>query len=344
MLTRKNLLWLAGILIVLIVVSTAQKTSHQRATSRASTEILLPGEFSRANLDRLAIGYGLQAEAVLLARGAEDWHVASAWNAKASGQRLDTLLRSLSGLRGEFRSDSPHVLADYGFTDSTSVTIAGWDLAGAEVFQLEIGGKPEGSSGNFVRLAGSNEVFLTSQNLLSNLGLWGGPERPQSRHFLELQALSLDRQDIDAIRLEGDIALTLAKEHVMIEPGPADTVHTEPWPDRSQWEWRLDGRQNAVKTRADGVLNAAASLRAQDVADPGAGLAAYGLDRPARRAVLVRADGTETVLAFGSLRQADGAAPGGYYLRIDEEPTIWVVGEYNVDSIFKKRQDLMPES
>jgi hypothetical protein len=333
----------AEVLVVLIVVATAQKTSHERATGRASAEVLLPGEFARADLGRLEIGWGREDGAVVLERGPQDWSVATAWHAPASGQRLDTLLRSLSNLRGEFRSASAAVLADYGFTDSTTVTIAAFAPDDREVFRLEIGGRPAGGMGNFVRRAGSDEVFLTSQNLLSNLGLWGGPERPQSRHFLELQALRIERQDVDEIRLSGEVSLRLAKEHVMIEPAPEDTVHTEAFADRSQWEWRLDTGERTVKTTADGVLNSATNVRAQDVADPGAGLAAYGLDDPARRAVLVHHDGTETRLAFGDRRDADGAAPGGYYALLGDSPTIWVVADFNVESIFKTRAELLPE-
>lgn len=344
MLTRKNLLVLASVLVVLIIVATAQRTSHERATGRASSEVLVPGEYARGDLGRLAVGYGSHETAVLLTRGPDDWYVASAYNARASGQRIDTLLRSLGNLRGEFRSDSPGVLADYGFTDTTVVTIAGFDPGDRELFRIEIGGRPEGAMGNFVKLPGSSAVYLTAQNLLSNLGLWAGPEPPQSRHFLELQALRLERQDIDSIRLEGEVSMTLAKEHVTIEPAEGDTLHTEAFVDRTQWEWRLDTGQRAVKTRADGVFNSATSLRAQDVADPAADLAAYGLEPPRRRAVLVHADGTQTVLAFGALRETEDSAPGGYYAIFGDDPTIWIVAEFNVDSIFVEREELLPDS
>jgi hypothetical protein len=344
MLTRKNLLWLTAVLVVLIVLATVQRTSHERATSRPSSQVLLPGEYSRSDLSSLAIGHGQGHTDVLLSSGPEGWYVPTAWNARANGQRIDTLLRSLANLRGEFRSDNPDVLADYGFTDSTSVFITGFDTGEREIFAIEIGRRPQGGMGTFVKLPQSSEVFLTNQNLLSNLGLWSGPEPPQNRHFLELQALRLDKQDIDAIRLEGDGALTMTKEHVMIEPAEEDTVRTEAYPDRSQWEWRLDTGQRAVKTRADGVLNTATSLRAQDVVDPDADLAQYGLDEPDKRAVLVHADGSQTVIAFGDYREMEGTTPGGFYTLVGNDPTVWITAEFNVDTIFKTREDLLPEN
>jgi hypothetical protein len=344
MLTRKNLLWLTGILAVLIVIATAQKTSHERWTSRASSEVLVAGQFERSDLARLEIGHGQDPAAVALVDGPDGWTLASAWGARASTQRLDTLLQSLGNLRGEFRADNPEVLGDFGFSDTTTVSIRGVGPSGGELFHLEVGGRPEMGTGNFVKLPGSSAVYLTSQGLLGNLGLWSGPGRPTSRHFLELQALRLDREAVDAIRLEGETSLELTKDHVMIEPAPEDTVLTEAFADRSQWEWRLDGGQLAVKTKADAVLGAVSNLRAQDVADPTAPLSAYGLEQPARQAIIVLADGSETVLSIGSKREAAGDTPGGYYARVGEAPTIWVIGEFNVDNIFKTRQDLLPES
>jgi hypothetical protein len=343
MLNRKNLLWLIGILVVLIVVSLAQRTSHERATSRALSEVLIAGQFAQRDLGRVTIAHGQDPAAIVLSSTPEGWQVDTAWNARASTQRLDTLLGSLGDLRGEFRSDSAAVLGDYGFTDTTTILLTGHDPQGQQVFAIEIGGRPEQGMGNFVKRPGENAVFLTSQGLLSNLGLWSGPGRPESRHFLELQAFRRDREDIDTIRLEGEERLVLTKEFAMIEPAPEDTVFTEPFPDRSQWEWRLGDGRRAQKTRADGVLGAVSNIRAQDVVDPAVPLAEYGLADPARRAILVLKDGTELVLAFGHQREAAGTAPGGYYTRIGDGPTIWVVGEFNVNNIFKSRSDLLPE-
>ncbi len=347
MLKRKNLLLLAGVLLVLVVVSVLQERSHEQATSRASSEVLLPGTFASADLDRLVLAHGGET-AVEMVAGPDGWRLASAWNARMNEQRLDGLLRSLSGLRGEFRSDAAAVVPDYGFTDSTTITITGHD-AGGEVLAIEVGGKPEGGQGNFVKRPGSDTVYLTQTNLLSNLGLWTGPERPSSRHFLDLQALREDEADIEAITLATpDGTLRLVKEFAMVEPAPDDTARSEPYEDRDTWEWRLEDGDGdlvgmAVKTRADAVLGAATSLRAQDVADPTVDLASYGLEPPARTATLLAADGTETVIRLGDERAAEGEAPGGFYTRVGDDPTIWVLGTFNADNIFKSREDLLPE-
>jgi hypothetical protein len=346
MLNRRNLLILTGILVVLIVISVAQR----RTPTERNSEVLVAGEYARSDLGRLTIGYGQDAEAVVLENGPEGWFLPTAWNARASDQRLDALLQSLSELRGEFRSDSPEVVPDYGFSDSTTVTLRGYDPGGGELFALEVGGKPEGGRGNFVKRPGSDEVFLTGANLLSNLGLWSGPDRPTSRHFLELQAFRGEREAVDRLVLGGAEELTLIKEFETIVPDSAvaDSTGAEPTVDRSQWEWRLEGPDGeklgmAVKTRADGVLGAAVNVRAQDVVDPHHSLEGYGLGDGARTVTIVLADGSERRLAFGDQREAEGDQPGGYYMvDLDAPDTVWVVGEYAANNIFKSREDLLP--
>jgi hypothetical protein len=348
MLNRKNLLLLAAVLVVLIVVSVLQDRSHEASTSRPSSQVLVEGEWSRDDLSRIVLSHAGE-DAVTLTSGPETWLVGSAWNSRANGQRIDTLLRSLGDLRGEFRSDEPAVVADYGFGDSTSVVITGFGTDGDEVFAVEIGGQPQGGRGNFVKLPGSSEVYLTQTNLLSNLGLWSGPDRPTSRHFLDLQALRVESRDVDAVTLAtADGTLRLVKEFAMVEPAPDDTVRTEPFADRETWEWRLedgDGRElgMAVKTKADALLGAATNVRAQDVADPGADAGSYGLSEPGRTATLEMSDGSTHVLRFGDEREAADAAPGGFFARFDDEPTVWVVGTFAADNVFKDATELLPE-
>jgi hypothetical protein len=343
MLNRKNLIIVAVVLVALVMVSEVQKSQHRSATSQASSQVLIEGDWTRDLVDRIVIGFGDDPAAVELASGDPHWRVASAWDAGADHNKIDTLLRTLGGLRGEFRSDNPDVLADYGFTDSTTVSVRGMGPDGEELFAIEVGDKPDGGRGNFLRRPGSSEVFLGTADVLSNLGLWSGPERPRSRHFLDLVAYRGDREAVDALRLEGNETVVLRKEYAMVEPAPDDTTGAEPTVDHSQWEWRLADGTMAQKTRADGVLGAAVTLRAQDVVDPTVDLATYGLDPPQRTVTLELRDGDPVQIRFGHERPAEGGAPGGYYAQVDDDPTVWVVGTFNADNLFKARDDLLPE-
>jgi hypothetical protein len=195
-------------------------------------------------------------------------------------------------------------------------------------------------------------VYLASKPVLSNLGIYGQePTSPQARHFLDLVAHKAEREEVDAIFLrDGDNRIGLRKDFPETVAAPVDTVSGAPAapaePDRSVWEWRLTEPRAAaaVKTRADAVLNAVCTLRAVDVVDPTADLTGYGLTSPSRTAELEFQDGTKVTLAFGDAREAEDDVPAGVYLRVGDEPTVWVVGDYVTNNVFKTSEELLPEA
>jgi len=350
MIKPKTILILVGLLVVLGVVSFLQKSSHKKETSRPTTTVLIEGQYGPADLGSISLGYGPDLELVVLANTPEGWVLDSAWNAAASTQRVEGLLNNLANLAGEFRSDAAGVVADYGLSEDKSVKIRLYDPAGELVAALDLGVRPERSPGNFVKRPGESAVYLIQKNLLASMGLYGGPEKPFSKHFLELQAVKDDRQDVDRIVLEdGSTVTELLKEFTPAEPAAAEAagpgVEGQPAIDRSVWEWQIV-RPNAgpaLKTKADAIMGAVTSIRAIDVADPAGGPAEYGLAKPTRVARVVRLDGSERVLRFGGSREADGDVQAGTWLQVDGDPTIWVVTEYSVNNIFKPAEELVAE-
>ena len=343
MLKTKNLVILAVIVVILAGISFIQKSGHEKTTSAAATAVVAEGDFSRENLQRITIGYGDQPEIVVLAAQPDGWVVESAWDAPADEQKIDNLLRNLSNLSGEFRSDKADVLADYGLDDAASIKIRGTDAAGTEVLAVDVGKKAEGGQGNFICRPGSSDVYLSSKGVLNQLGVYGEVAAPKQTHFIALQAVKEDRQDIERIVLrDGDQTLDLIKKFSVIEPAPDDTTGAEPTIDRSTWEWRLAGRDDVVlaKSKVDGVLGALVNLRATDVDDPGVGAAAYGLDQPTRSATLVRQDGSQRELRFGGQREAGEGVTAGVWLQVDGKAPIWVVADYTTRNVFKSLDDL----
>ena len=329
MLKTKHIVILAVVLAVLVGISLLQRASHRRATSRPSLAVLLDGAWTADELGRLALGFGEDAEAVVLEHDTDGWVVASHWRAKASSDRIEAVLRVLGGLEGEFRSDNADVLDDYALDGVNTVTVRGFDRQGTEIFAL---------------------------------GLYNGPARPGSRHFLHLEVVKEDRTEVDEIILfDGEGERRLVKEFAVPEPAADDTTGAEPVPDRLTWEWRLAAPANEpgsggpssgepssgeplAKTRADGVLGSLVTIRGVDVEDPTADPASYGLDTPGRRATLVFADGRRLELEFGDTREPAPDRPVGVRMRIAGDPTVWVVTEYTVNNIFKPTEDLRPES
>lgn len=358
MLKNRNILVLVAVLVVLLGISLAQKAGHRKSTSGSSTVTVVEGTFTADQLDRITLGLGADEEVVVLLATPTGWVVASAWDTPANSDRIDSLLRNVSDLSGEFRSDEASVLADYGLADDGAVKVRAYDKEGNLALAVDIGGKSERSVGNFIRRPDSNAVYLSQVNLLSQMGLYNGPAAPGNRHFLDLQAVKEDRLDVDRIILDdGGRILEMAKEFAEAKPvagdgigdgAGADTTGTEPAPpevDRTTWEWKLTApRSKALaKTKADGVLGSLVRIRATDVDDPATDLAAYGLAEPPRTATIVRQDGTELTLEFGNTREAAGDLQAGVWMKVRGEPVVWIVSDYTVKNIFKSVEDLLPK-
>ncbi len=346
MIKTRNLVILAAVLVVLIGINMLQKSSHRKETTASATEVVLDGQYSKDNIGRITLGHGGGEPQVVLENGPEGWILASRHGARASDQRVAALLRNLSGVAGELRSDSDGVLGDYGLKDDQAVVVHGYDKSGQEAFALMLGNTPQGFPGQFVRVPGSNEVYVSQKGLLSHMGIYGAPAAPTARHFLELQAVKEDRQTIDGLVItDGDRVLDLDRKFGVIEPAEGSPEGTEPTEDRSVWEWQLDGKPatELAKTKLDGVLGAAVSIRATDVADPTLDPLAYGLDHPTRTVVLKRQDGSELLLEFGAAREKTDDDPAGIYLRVGGGETVWVVTEYTVKNIFKSPDELKNE-
>jgi len=347
MLKSRSLIILVIVLVALGAISLIQSLSHRKATSRSNTSPVLTGDFTTEDLSRIEIGYGPDKDVVVLEKLPDNWVVRSAYSHRANQSRVDNLLRDLSDLQGEFRSDSPQVLVDYGFTDSTSISIVGY-VAGKTnpLFSVEVGKKPTRSVGNFVKVPGSSAVYLTSKGILGSLGLYGDPEKPQNKHFFELEAHKCERLDVDAITLyDGDSVVALVKEFEEPEPAADDTTGVVPEIDRKIYEWKLTEpvAKTALKTKGDGVLGSIVNVRAVDVADPDAEPSHYGLDNPQKRVKIRMQDGTETVIIIGNMQDASEGNQAGYYLQVGNDKTVWVVSEYLIKNIFKGYEELLPE-
>ncbi|MHB8078839.1 MAG: DUF4340 domain-containing protein [Candidatus Krumholzibacteriia bacterium] len=347
MIRQRNLLLLGGLLAVLVLVSVLQQVAHRRAVSHPAQSLLTPGPLAKDELTRIALGQGTDSTAVVLDRLPDKWVVRTAYGQPASQQKVDELIKNLSELRGEFRSKSADVLADYGLDDAQAVRVAVFGKDFKPVLRLLIGKKPAGAAGDFVRRPGNDSVYLTGASLLTGMGLWSGPAKPQSRNFLELQAYETPRDDVDAIVLDDGGKLTELVKEFPASARPAVAAAGDSakaaGPDRSVYEWRMvkPKAKPVLRTKADGVLNAVVLIRAADVADPDGSLMDYGLWKAARKATLRFRNGKEFTLFFGATRPAQGDAPAGVYMRTDAGNTIWIVRESLVNAIFPKPEELL---
>lgn len=353
---NRPLILLAIVVVALIAISVIQKTNHRRAVSSSDTTEILKASFAPEDINRVVVGAGVDTNTVVLEKLPDHWVARTAWSHPVAQRKIDDLLKELVDLRGEFRSKNPAILADYGLADTSDVltlTLFGKDWE--PVFSLMVGDRSSNGAGAFVRAPGSDSVYLTRANILGRLGMYGPDAKPTTRYFLDLQVFKTDRKDVRSIVLhEGDDVLTLEKVYpqtVAPDTTAADSTGaaadtTSAKPDYSVWEWVLAGKKDRAlaKTKVDAVLNAVANIQAADVDDPKTPMEDYGLWKAERRVEVNLADGSTFELRVGADRPKKAGVQEGRWCMTSKDRTIWVIRDFKIDQIFKKLDDLLPDS
>jgi hypothetical protein len=356
MISRKVLLVLAGVLVALGLISALTGRSRYATAEHGGFVELLDESFDAAQVQRIRAWLGsLPDEPVVLERSGEGWVVASRWGWTAKEDLVKRLLDDFQALRGEKRASSADVLADFEADDEKGLHVVAEAGGGSELFHLVVG-KTSVRGGGFVRLMGSNDVYLTQTALRSSFGVWGEePKAPDPKRWIELRVYQADRLDVDRITIrDGAKETVLEKEFALAAaappPAPADTTapadtagapppSAPPGPDRSDWTWKRDASGEFDKNKADGILSTLCSLYAFDVAAPES-TAAYGLDAPKRSAEIALQSGETVTVWFG----ADTEDAKKTWFRVGPDGRPAVIYKSTVDRIFQKRQDLKPEA
>ncbi len=339
---NRPLLILALTVVMLLAFSVVQRVLHRRAVTSPTTATVVAADFEPADINRVTVGTAADSVAVVLERLGEGWVARTAWGHPVDPRKLQELLAALDSLQGDFRSDEPAILEDYGLgpqSDPVKVTLFGKDWQ--PVCALLLGKRADDGSGVFVRAPGSHAVYLVRTEVRGKLGLWAPEAKPETRTFLDLSVFKTDAAGIRQIALhDGD--KTLVMEKVLTTAGSGDGSAPPP----QDWEWTLTApsRRALAKTKVDGVMNALTGIQAADIADPGVGMEKYGLWKAARRVEVTLADGSTFELRVGDAQPATGGAQPGRYCMTSRDTRIWVIRENKLDQIFKKLADLTPDA
>ncbi len=337
MMSQKTIGVLAGALVLFVLTSWLTSRGKYAATEGGGFQDLLDPPVDPQSVQTIKAWVGaIPDTTVELARAGEGWVVSTRWNWPAKKDLVDQLLEDLKNLRGEVRSSSEEVLADYQIDDAEGMHLVATDKGGTELFHIVVG-KTAVRGGGFVRKSGSNDVLLTAASLRSPFGLWGDERKPvDPKRWLELRVTDIEREDVDRVVLR-DGATEIVLEKVF---GPAipDTAGGAPRPDRTSWTWKRDAKGEFDKARTDGVLGSLCNLYATDVIDPSAA-AEYGLGETARIVELVKNGGETVRIRFGATID-------------DGKMTVLQVGDgtpakihkSTADRVFPKRSELKPQS
>ncbi|RKZ09263.1 hypothetical protein DRQ53_06750 [bacterium] len=332
------------IIMLVVVVGLAalyMLSSQRRPTLDQSGGFvdLVEGTLSSDEIESISIRRG--DEGFKLANTDAGWVIEDHFQAPGNLNKIRTLLGNLEAVSGEIRSDDADVLGSYALADSQA-----YRLQVAGHLDLLIGKRS--GSGCFVRKAGSNRVYVTDHNFLSDFGLWGDDRPvPEVSSWVDLLAFEVLRDDITRIRIEGEETVLLDRELIIEETAGDEAVEgdasTAPpvaaGSPGNNYEWRINEDFVGSRSRGDAILSALVSIRARDVLARDENPEGSGLDSPDRVTVTIEG-GSELTMLFGG---AVAEMSGQVWFRVEGEELVWAVPEFVKNNLFKSADELRAE-
>ncbi len=210
---NKKLLVLALIVIALLIVGITVKKKQK--VSLVET-VKLKKLISNVSNDKVTkIEFKAETKKLTIEKKDNEWTLPEVHNAKAEGDKVEALIKTLVNLEGELRSDSKEVLGDYGLTKGKALEIAIYTQGNTPVVLLA--GKEAGYKTYFVRLDNSNDVYVINENLPDKVGLPANESagEPDYKEFVNLALFadsSVDNTAVIKLLYKDAIKLTLLKE------------------------------------------------------------------------------------------------------------------------------------
>jgi hypothetical protein len=328
---NRNLIVLAVIVIALGVIYAVSSQRRPSLDTSGGFADLVEETLSTDEIRSIALRRG--ADGFTMVNGDGGWVIEEHFGAPANLNKIRTLLGNLESVTGELRSDDAAVLSSYALDDSQA-----YRLQIDEAVDLLIG-KSSGS-GCFVREGGSNRVYVTDHNFLSDFGVWGD-ERPvpEVSSWVDLVAFEVTREEITRVRIEGEESVTLDKELVIAEEGESVEGEAPAGSPGENYEWRVNDEFIGSRTRGDAVISSLVSIRGRDVLGRGEIPEGSGLDDPDRISITLEG-ANELTLHFGA-PVADMS--GQVWFRVEGQELFWAVPDFVKTNVFKTADELRAE-
>lgn len=355
--SNKTLITLAVIFAVLAAMVVV-KTSMRREpdiTEQVELPSLLPESLEANQLGKLCFfAGGKKDEAVVLSRDADDpdkWYVTGDFNAPAQNEKVEKFVKLVADLRGEFRASagSQEALEEYNLTEDQAFHVQGYLGDGEEpAFEVLVGKAPDQSQ-VLMRAAGSNDVFVSNENLRREAGIWQDEpgEVPKPDTWLDKTVVKLDKEQIAKLEMvtPGKRLVLERRDKPSGEDEAENTAEEEapeaPKPAEYEWVVAEGGPGTGAELKQSGVsslVNTFAPLTANTVVDP-AKKTEYGLDEPGFEMVITLKDREEPVTLLASRKDPAG---DGYVMLTQgpREGVIYELTKWQFERAFPKGSNL----
>ena len=259
------------------------------------------------------------------------WVVELPFSARARKGTIDSLLKDLTSIRGEMRSESKNVLQDFKLDEKQSihVLLKGGDK---EISHILLSPLRPGGTVNFVRSQQSDRVVATDTDILGDLGIYSKEALLDPKIFFDLKILQLDIAKVNSFKLSPSVGAQLNFVKQKNEKDKGET-------------WALEPADNSVeidKTKVDNFLSQLANLYAAQAVDPKG--AEYGIKEDASWISISMIDGADKPLETNLFISAAADKEKKIYLKVLPDGNFYRLMESQISQLSKDRTFFLKES
>ena len=310
---------LAGAYILGLVFSPA------RIGRREAESVLITG-FNRQQRDRVAeIRIAAeQGQRTLLKRG-DSWILpGERQDYPASETRIEAFLDFLADLtRARIVTDNPDAWEEFQVHTEAQKRIQLFDAAGEELTEIIVGKSAAGSEVDYVRLGGTNEIFLSNRSFAYYLNV---EERFWS--YLRIFPQDLNGQDIMRITVDSTLSFEGQSTDALRYTLVLSSEQAAAWKivDRSE----VDLDNGKIDLLAGNLADLEGSEFARGISDSQSGLA-----DPAATILISTVDNRDFRLLIGGK-----AGDDQYFVALENDKFIYKVSQWRLKGILKQVEEL----
>jgi hypothetical protein len=299
---------IAGIVLYHVVYEPRQQASRQALLSAFPD--LDPAKVAAIEIQKG--GY-----AVKLNKKGDHWVVASEGDYPADSEGVTQMMETAKALRlSDLASNKAKTHELFEVADDQGLKVNFLDPAGKPLAQMIVGKRGDNYGTAYVRRAGEDSTYLVGQNLTS----------------------IFDRSK-DTWKDKSIARFEVSEPTELVIKGDQETLTLRKAADKGAWEL-IEGETEtpANQSVVEGILRGFGTIRTLEF--PTVDLKAAGLDSSGRSVSVKLQAKTEITLQIGKLDSANNR----YYLKRADQPTVFLAAKYQVDSLFKTKDELLTKA
>ncbi|MBN1868965.1 MAG: DUF4340 domain-containing protein [Candidatus Omnitrophica bacterium] len=333
---KKSLIILCVIFAVLMGLVFVKRSVKPTAPTKEEIVDIITPAVGINNLSEIVLRLGdgstedvEKPKNIHLAKEGGQWLVKTQYGVFADDKTITPLLDKLDRLKGELRSDRKGLLGDYGIGDDEGVHVE-LRQDGAKDIHVIVGVKNAGYQNNFVRLEGSNAVYVVNENLLGAIGVRGEEEdqKLDAQKWTDKRIAHLTAEDVVGIAITENVN---GAEETVVD------IRKNTIDDKKQWQSVEPYAFTLSASKIKSMIDKFNSAYARDVIAPDA----EGVfDTPAWTGVFTMENGDQFTLVRGA-KDTEG---NNYYVKQEGAGYFYLVPLSTFDGREKQQGDIFADN